>query len=119
MQNVKILCLQRKVKPTNACKESGVGGSFINDIERGRRPLVTKGQMLADYLGVTTSELLGEVPMGTYTKEIVAMSPSDLTLSDAERALVSAYRIATPADRAIIDNIINRYAPADKAENLA
>lgn len=60
VQNVKMLCLQKGIKPTNACKESGVGGSFINDIERGRVPSVGKVQMLADYLGVTTSELLGE-----------------------------------------------------------
>ncbi|MCC2259793.1 LexA family transcriptional regulator [Intestinimonas sp. CLA-AA-H199] len=55
-----MICSERGIKPTNACKESGVGGSFINDIERGRVPSVVKVQMLADYLGVTTSELLGE-----------------------------------------------------------
>lgn len=60
VQNIKYYCEQKGVKPTNACKESGVGGSFINDIERGRTPSVAKVQMLADYLGVTTSELLGE-----------------------------------------------------------
>lgn len=60
VRNVKILCLQKGIKPTNACKESGVGGSFLNDIERGRVPAVSKVQMLADYLGVTTSDLLGE-----------------------------------------------------------
>lgn len=60
VQNVKMLCLQKGIKPTNACKESGVGGSFLNDIERGRVPSVEKVQLLADYLGVTTSELLGE-----------------------------------------------------------
>lgn len=60
VQNIKKYCAIKGVKPTVACKESGVGGSFINDIERGRRPLVTKVQILAEYLGVTTSELLGE-----------------------------------------------------------
>ena len=60
VQNIKYLCVKRGIKPTNACKESGVGGSFINDVERGRTPSVAKVQMLADYLGVTTSELLGE-----------------------------------------------------------
>lgn len=60
VQKVKILCLQKGIKPTNACKESGVGGSFINDIERGRVPSVEKVQLLAKYFGVTTSELLGE-----------------------------------------------------------
>ncbi len=49
------------VKPTVACRESGVGSSFINNIEaRNQTPSVEKVQMLATYLGVTTSELLGE-----------------------------------------------------------
>jgi len=60
VQNIKNVCFQKGIKPTVACKESGVGGSFINDIERGRTPSVAKVQLLADYLGVTTSELLGE-----------------------------------------------------------
>ena len=60
VQNVKMICLQKGVKPTNACKESGVGGSFLSDINRGQVPSVAKVQMLAEYLGVTTSELLGE-----------------------------------------------------------
>ena len=44
VQNIKYYCAQKGVKPTNACKESGVGGSFINDIERGRTPSVSKVQ---------------------------------------------------------------------------
>lgn len=60
VQNIKLLCEKKGVKPTNACKESGVGASFISDINRGQTPSVAKVQMLADYLGVTTSELLGE-----------------------------------------------------------
>ena len=60
VQNIKYYCAKKGVKPTNACKESGVGGSFISDINRGQTPSVAKVQMLADYLGVTTSELLGE-----------------------------------------------------------
>ena len=60
VQKVKLLCLQKGIKPTNACKESGVGSSFLSDINRGQVPSVAKVQMLADYLGVTTSELLGE-----------------------------------------------------------
>lgn len=64
VQNIKRLCAQKGVKPTVACRESGVGTSFINDIERGRTPSVEKMQMLAQYLGVTTSELLGEEAIG-------------------------------------------------------
>lgn len=60
VQKVKMLCLEKGLKPTNACKESGVGGSFLSDINRGQVPSVEKVQKLAAYLGVTTSELLGE-----------------------------------------------------------
>ena len=60
VQNVKLICLNKGIKPTNACKESGVGGSFLSDINRGQVPSVAKVQMLAEYLGVSTSELLGE-----------------------------------------------------------
>lgn len=76
VQKVKMICLQKGIKPTNACKESGVGGSFINDIERGRVPSVAKVQLLADYLGVTTSELLGEV----ITPKLQGAAQPDLVL---------------------------------------
>ena len=60
VQNIKKFCERKGIKPTTACRESGVGSSFINDIVRGQTPSVAKVQLLADYLGVTTSELLGE-----------------------------------------------------------
>ncbi|MEJ5965588.1 LexA family protein [Flavonifractor porci] len=61
MQNIKLYCDKKGIKPTVACKESGAGKDLINQIERrGSMPSIEKVQMLADYLGVTTSELLGE-----------------------------------------------------------
>lgn len=61
VQNIKQYCALRGVKPTVACRESGVGSSFINNIEvKGSVPSIEKVQLLAQYLGVTVSELLGE-----------------------------------------------------------
>lgn len=61
VQNVKYYCDLKGIKPTIACKESGAGKDLINQIEtRGSIPSVAKVQMLAEYLGVTTSDLLGE-----------------------------------------------------------
>lgn len=61
VQNIKTYCALRGVKPTVACRESGVGTSFINNIEvRDSNPSVDKVQRLARYLKVTTSDLLGE-----------------------------------------------------------
>ncbi|MDE6994002.1 MAG: helix-turn-helix domain-containing protein [Lachnospiraceae bacterium] len=65
VQNIKRLCAQMGIKPTVACRESGVGATFISEINRGQTPSVTKVQFLAQYLGVTTSELLGEKLPGT------------------------------------------------------
>lgn len=60
VENIKIRCAAKGVKPTVACRESGVGTSFIPDINRGQTPSVAKVQALAQYLGCTVSDLLGE-----------------------------------------------------------
>ena len=65
VKNVKIYCALRGVKPTVACRECGAGVNFINNIERGQTPSVAKVQMLAQYLGCTVSDLLGEAPSGS------------------------------------------------------
>lgn len=101
VQKVKMICLQRGIKPTNACKESGVGGSFINDIERGRIPSVAKVQMLADYLGVTTSELLGEKTEPTV---------QDDGLTEGERALMKQFRQLTPEQQDMVLRMVQAAA---------
>lgn len=101
VQKVKMICLQKGIKPTNACKESGVGGSFINDIERGRIPSVAKVQMLADYLGVTTSELLGEKTEPTV---------QDDGLTDGERALMKQFRQLTPEQQDMVLRMVQAAA---------
>ena len=51
------------VAPTAACKEAGVGTSFIRNVEvRGSIPSVDRVEKLAAYLGCTVSELIGEQP---------------------------------------------------------
>lgn len=63
VQNVKNLCALKGIKPTVACDESGAGKNLLGQlIHRGTIPSVERVQLLAQYLGVTTSELLGEVP---------------------------------------------------------
>ena len=60
VQNIKHYCALKGVKPTVASRESGVGTSFIPDFKKGQTPSVAKVQMLAQYLGCTVSDLLGE-----------------------------------------------------------
>lgn len=66
VQNVKKYCALKGVKPTNACAESGAGKSLMSDItNRGRIPSVERIQLLAQYLGCTVSDLLGEKAMSS------------------------------------------------------
>lgn len=87
VQNIKIYCALKGVKPTVACRESGVGTSFISDINRGQIPSVAKVQQLAQYLGCTVSDLLGETkaadqPAGSQDifMELYKSLPPDLQL---------------------------------------
>ena len=60
IQNIIKYCEAANVAPTVACKESGVGKDLIANMKKGKTPSVAKVADLAHYLGVTTSELLGE-----------------------------------------------------------
>lgn len=84
VQNIKKYCVLRGVKPTLACAESGAGKDIINQLEnRGSVPSVEKVQLLAQYLGVTTSELLGETSTPLAENEV---------LKEDERQLLQNYR---------------------------
>ena len=66
VKNVKIYCAKRGVKPTIACTESGAGKDLLGQIaKRGTVPSVERVQLLAQYLGCTVSDLLGEAPSGS------------------------------------------------------
>lgn len=60
VQNVKFYCEKKGVAPTVACRDSGAGKSLMSQVAQGIVPSVAKVQLLAQYLGVTTSDLLGE-----------------------------------------------------------
>ena len=60
VQNIKSFCASKGTTPTAAGEASGAGRNFMDNLKKGSIPSVVKVQLLADYLGVTTSELLGE-----------------------------------------------------------
>lgn len=99
VQNVKMYCQLRGVKPTVACRESGVGTSFINNIEaRGQVPSVEKVQLLAQYLGVTTSELLGETGpknLAIQDQPYLVMRYNNLSSEEQEKVMTFIDFLAT------------------------
>lgn len=114
VQNIKFYCERKGLKPTSACKDAGVGTSFVTDIKRGQTPSVEKVEQLAHYLGVTVSTLLGEsAPIDqtmTLHDSAVVIQPDDFRrLSWDEVDMVLAYRRATPKERGLIDDILREY----------
>lgn len=107
VQNIKKICEAKGIKPAIALRESGLDKSFINSIERGSEPSVGKVQKLAAYLGVTTSELLGE------EKEPTPVSEDGLTAEQAD--LVSLYKAAPPSLRAAALAVLKSAEGQDKA----
>ena len=60
ISNIRKYCEARNVKPTIACVAAGVGRSYVSSIARGQTPSVASVSDLAAYLGVSTSDLVGD-----------------------------------------------------------
>lgn len=62
VQNVKKQCAKKGIKTTVALEESGAGRNLLGQLKnRGSFPSIERVQLLAQYLGCTVSDLLGEV----------------------------------------------------------
>lgn len=110
VQNVKFYCEINGVKPTAACRESGAGERLLENVKRGSEPSVGKVQLLAQYLGVTVSDLLGEEPAPQLHDSAVKIRLDDVQrLTIAEVEMVLAYRHATEDDRLIVDAALRKY----------
>lgn len=103
MQNVQHFCKLKGVKPTPACKESGVGTSFLTDIKKGQTPSVSKVQMLAAYLGVTTSQLLGEADPQESKNSPDSISAAEAALNEE---LITRLCQLTPDELARVDAFV-------------
>lgn len=61
VENIQRICKEKGTTPTVAGKESGAGKDLVSAMKRrGVLPSIEKMRLFAEYLGVTTSELLGE-----------------------------------------------------------
>lgn len=84
--NIRKFCAARNEKPTLACTAAGVGKSFISSINRGQTPSVAAVADLAAYLGVSSSDLIGDA---AFPAELQPLSAawSDLNEEGRERLI--------------------------------
>ena len=102
--NIRKYCAGRNLKPTIACMAAGVGRSYVSNLARGQSPSVASVSDLAAYLGVSTSDLVGD-----------AQTPADLKpLADAWDELNDEGRerlIAYAEDLVASGRYIKNHAP--------
>lgn len=102
VSTVKHICEQKGIAPKTACRESGAGDNLLTNVRNGSVPSVEKVQLLALYLGCSTSELLGE----TEPKKTVAVSESDTITEEAYR-IALAFDNADEKSRAMVRLALN------------
>ena len=96
VQNVKRLLDQRGISYSRAGRESGAGIDFIRNMERkGSWPSTEKILQMADYLGVSVSDLLGEEKEPAPVAEGRPIYPPE-------------YDQLSPEDKALVDSMIRR-----------
>ena len=96
VQNIQRICREKGTNPTEAGRESGAGPNMVSIMKRrGSFPSIEKMSMLASYLGVTTSELLGEE---------IAPPPVD----EGGPRYPPEYDLLDPEDQALIESMIRR-----------
>lgn len=87
--NVIKYCAERGEPPTKVCDAAGVGKNFLGHLQRGSIPSVEKVMDLAAYLGVTTSDLVGD------TKK----EPADKNVDELERSFEFLIKSLGPEER--------------------
>lgn len=112
VKTIKFYCEAKGEKPTVACRNARVGQSFLNNMEsRGSVPSVEKVQQLAQYLGVTVSDLLGETQPPHEFHDVAGRGrASDMVrLTVAEIETILAYRRADERDKKLVDVALEPY----------
>lgn len=87
--NIVKYCADRGEAPTKVCAAAGVGKDFLAHLRRGSSPSVEKVADLAAYLGVTTSDLVGDAK-----KE-----PADEKVGELERSFEFLISALGPEER--------------------
>ena len=86
--NIEKVCAARGIKPSPACIAAGIWSNFLTEVKRGNTPSVSSVAALAAYLGVSTSDLVGDKRPGAEEDETRLLALfDDLNEEGRERLL--------------------------------
>lgn len=99
--NIEKACAARGVRPTPAFIAAGIDKNLLVDIRRGRSPSVTKVAALAAYLGVSTSDLVGDRRPGAEEDEARLLALFDDLNEEGRERLIEYAEDLTASGRYI------------------
>ena len=63
IMNIARFAAAKDESPSGACLAAGVGKNYVSELKRGKTPSVASVADLAAYLGVSSSDLIGDAAM--------------------------------------------------------
>ena len=86
--NIKRFAGANNESPSGACFAAGVGKNFVSEIKRGKMPSVASVALLAEHLGVSVSDLVGDAKTPA---ELAPVAAAWAELNDDGRAETIRY----------------------------
>ena len=111
VENIQLYCELKGEKPTPACNNAGVGKDLYTKLkQKDVYPSIEKMYQLAQYLGVTVSDLLGETGRFAEYESAPGSSVKLPGVTTEELELLAAYRRADEDDKTAVRLILKKYA---------
>ena len=86
--NITRFAAVKNESPSGACFAAGVGKNFVSEIKRGKTPGIAAVADLAEHLGVSVSDLIGD---GAFPAELQPLAAAWASLNDEGRERLVQY----------------------------
>ena len=102
IKNIMRYCSAKGELPTIASANAGLGKDFLSNIKRGKIPRIDRLSQMAAYLGVTTSDLVGDNVSNSDTEKEPAGSEAD----ELSKEFSFLIRNITPEQRDLVKRLM-------------
>lgn len=105
------LCASCGKNPTTVSKEIGLSNAAASGWKNGKKPSAITKQRLADYFGVSVSELTGE------EQKEKPSTPEDAERESHGKAILDKYNMLDPATQAMFESMLDAAIAAQEKKN--
>lgn len=111
-KNLIKICNEKNTTPTSVVKDLKIAGGNVTRWKNGSIPRDTTLKKIADYFGITVTDLLAE----NEKKPVHVDEPKERSLHPEERILLSCYSKISDDDRKVLWTLLDKYLTANEKE---